>query len=221
MHRSPCRYFSSLVFVYSPSAHIPVVCKVMMQQNTCILIYHNRSHERQRRSMLGSVMGVRAPPRTLALRICRLSSFASRLSSIFYIGTLCVHLTSWMSCGYISAIGRCKHRLRHSICTHLARLGPDNRTLSACRDVDASRLAKRLSYVCASTTAAFASGHTRLMHFPSLVFRLSSIFYIGTLRVHLARLGHDNRTLSACRDARLMLNLKPCRLILQNTSSVS
>ena len=104
---------SSLVFVYSPSAHIPVVCKVMMQQNTCILIYHNRSHERQRRSMLGSVMGVRAPPRTLALRICtscntlrfgymkinfhasltllvfcRLSSLVSRLSSIYMLPKL-------------------------------------------------------------------------------------------------------------------------------------
>ena len=79
---------SSIVFVYSPSAHIPVVCKVMMQQNTCILIYHNRSHERQRRSMLGSVMGVRAPPRTLALRICRLSSIVSRLSSKISIFTL-------------------------------------------------------------------------------------------------------------------------------------
>ena len=74
--RRRSRDYSSFVFVYSPSAHIPVVCKVMMQQNTCVLIYHNRSHERQRRSMLGSVMGVQAPPRTLALRICRLCIFA-------------------------------------------------------------------------------------------------------------------------------------------------
>ena len=36
------------------------------------------------------------------------------------------------------------------------------------RNIDASRLAKRLSHICASTTVAFALGHTRLLSCPRL-----------------------------------------------------
>ena len=74
---------SSLAFRF---AQVPVVCKVMMQQNTCILIYHNRSHERQRRSMLASVMSKWIWPRLSAYAFAlRATPFGSDIRKWIFV----------------------------------------------------------------------------------------------------------------------------------------
>ncbi len=55
-------YFLTTVYLYFHHVQVPIVRKVMTQQNTCIQIWHNRSHER---------LGVQCSTRSCQSKLCR------------------------------------------------------------------------------------------------------------------------------------------------------